>query len=192
MKSPFAFAHTQASSAQAQPFLTRTFAAAAVGFASAYHDDQGILHGVCLVAPQNSMTALVGLSGSGKSTLAKLIAGFWDVKNGTITMGGHDLKEIPLDELYDQVAFVSQDNYLFDDAVRENIRMGRRNATDADVEAAVHEAGCDSFLGDLENGFDTVVGESVAHLSGGMRQDGNLIAPAAPGSVVSVRVVLGG
>ena len=135
-----------------------------------YHDDKEILHGISLRVPQNSMTALVGPSGSGKSTLAKLIAGFWDVKSGAITMGGHDLKEIPLGELYDQVAFVSQDNYLFDDTVRENIRMGRRNATDSEVEAAAHRAGCDSFIGELENGFDTVVGGGGAHLSGGERQ----------------------
>ena len=135
-----------------------------------YHDDKEILHGISLRIPQNNMTALVGPSGSGKSTLAKLIAGFWDVKNGTITMGGHDLKEIPLGELYDQVAFVSQDNYLFDDTVRENIRMGRRSATDSEVEAAAHRAGCGSFIGELENGFDTVVGGGGAHLSGGERQ----------------------
>lgn len=135
-----------------------------------YHDDKEILHGISLSVPQNSMTALVGASGSGKSTLAKLIAGFWDVKSGTVTMGGHDLREIPLDELYNQVAFVSQDNYLFDDTVRENIRMGRRNAADAEVEAAAHNAGCDSFIGELENGFDTVVGGGGAHLSGGERQ----------------------
>ena len=135
-----------------------------------YHDDKEILHGISLAVPQNSMTALVGPSGSGKSTLAKLIAGFWDVKSGAVTMGGHDLKEIPLTELYDQVAFVSQDNYLFDDTVRENIRMGRRNATDIEVEAAAHNAGCDSFIGELENGFDTVVGGGGAHLSGGERQ----------------------
>ena len=135
-----------------------------------YHDDKEILHGVTLSVPQNSMTALVGPSGSGKSTLAKLIAGFWDVKDGEITMGGHDLKEIPLCELYDQVAFVSQDNYLFDDTVRENIHMGRRDATDAEVEAAAHNAGCDSFIGDLENGYDTAVGGGGAHLSGGERQ----------------------
>ncbi len=135
-----------------------------------YHDDKEILYGISLSVPQNSMTALVGASGSGKSTLAKLIAGFWDVKSGTVTMGGHDLREIPLDELYNQVAFVSQDNYLFDDTVRENIRMGRRNAADAEVEAAAHNAGCDSFIGELENGFDTVVGEGGAHLSGGERQ----------------------
>ena len=135
-----------------------------------YHDDEEILHHVSLTIPQNSMTALVGPSGSGKSTLAKLITGFWDVKSGSITMGGHDLKDIPLTQLYDQVAFVSQDNYLFDDTVRENIRMGRRDATDAEVEAAAHAAGCDSFIGTLEQGYDTLVGGGGAHLSGGERQ----------------------
>ena len=135
-----------------------------------YHDGQEILHSVSLSVPQNGMTALVGPSGSGKSTLGKLIAGFWDVKSGSITMGGHDLKDIPLTQLYDQVAYVSQDNYLFDDTVRENIRMGRRGATDAEVEAAAHAAGCDSFLEKLEHGFDTRVGGGGAHLSGGERQ----------------------
>ncbi len=135
-----------------------------------YHDDKEILHNISLSVPQNGMTALVGPSGSGKSTLAKLIAGFWDVKNGTITMGGHDLKEIPLTELYGKVAFVSQDNYLFDDTVRENIRMGRINATDKEVEEAARNAGCDSFINDLENGFETKVSTGGAHLSGGERQ----------------------
>ena len=135
-----------------------------------YHEDKEILHGVSLSIPQNSMTALVGPSGSGKSTLAKLIAGFWDVTDGSIAMGGHDLKDIPLTQLYDQIAFVSQDNYLFDDTVRENIRMGRMSASDAEVEAAAHAAGCDSFLSELEHGYDTVVGGGGAHLSGGERQ----------------------
>ena len=85
-------------------------------------------------------------------------------------MGGHALKEIPLTELYAQVAFVSQDNYLFDDTVRENIRMGRRDATDAEVEAAAQAAGCGSFIAGLEHGFDTMVGGAGAHLSGGERQ----------------------
>ena len=135
-----------------------------------YHEDKEILHGVSLSIPQNSMTALVGPSGSGKSTLAKLIAGFWDMTDGSIAMGGHDLKDIPLTQLYDQIAFVSQDNYLFDDTVRENIRMGRMSASDAEVEAAAHAAGCDSFLSELEHGYDTVVGGGGAHLSGGERQ----------------------
>ena len=135
-----------------------------------YHDDKEILHDISLTIPAGKMTALVGPSGSGKSTLAKLAAGFWDVKNGTITMGGHDLKTIPLTELYEQAAYVSQDNYLFDDTVRENIRMGRLSATDAEVEAAAHAAGCDSFINDLEHGYDTRVGGGGAHLSGGERQ----------------------
>ncbi len=135
-----------------------------------YHADKEILHHVSLSIPENGMTALVGPSGSGKSTLAKLIAGFWDVKDGSISMGGCDLKEIPLTQLYDQTAFVSQDNYLFDDTVRENIRMGRRDATDAEVEAAARASGCDGFIGELEYGYDTVVGGGGAHLSGGERQ----------------------
>lgn len=135
-----------------------------------YHDDKEILHDVSLTIPEGKMTALVGPSGSGKSTLAKLTAGFWDVKTGSITMGGHDLKSIPLDELYAQTAYVSQDNYLFDDTVRENIRMGRLDATDAEVEAAAHAAGCGSFISELEQGYDTRVGGGGAHLSGGERQ----------------------
>lgn len=135
-----------------------------------YHDDKEILHDVSLSIPAGKMTALVGPSGSGKSTLAKLAAGFWDVKQGTITLGGCDLKSIPLTQLYEQTAYVSQDNYLFDDTVRENIRMGRLNATDAEVEAAAHAAGCDSFIHELENGYDTRVGGGGAHLSGGERQ----------------------
>ena len=100
-----------------------------------YHEGQEILHDVSLNIPAGIMTAFVGPSGSGKSTIAKLIAGFWDVQSGHITLGGHDLREIPLTQLYDQTAFVTQDNYLFDESIRENIRMGRPGATDAQVEA---------------------------------------------------------
>ena len=135
-----------------------------------YHDDKEILHDVSLSIPAGKMTALVGPSGSGKSTLAKLAAGFWDVKHGSITLGGRELTDIPLEQLYAQVAFVSQENYLFDDTVRENIRMGRLNATDAEVEAAAHAAGCDGFIAELEHGYDTRVGGGGAHLSGGERQ----------------------
>ena len=135
-----------------------------------YHADKEILHDVSLTIPAGKMTALVGPSGSGKSTIAKLAAGFWDVKQGTITLGGRDLKTIPLQQLYEQTAYVSQDNYLFDDTVRENIRMGRLNATDAEVEAAAHAAGCDRFIQELEHGYDTRVGGGGAHLSGGERQ----------------------
>ena len=140
-------------------------------------DEEGNVEGITTAVDHVNMDiqpgefiAILGHNGSGKSTLAKLIAGFWDVKNGIITMGNHDLKEIPLTELYDQVAFVSQDNYLFDDTIRENIRMGRRSATDTEVEAAAHAAGCDQLIKELEKGYDTLVGGGGAHLSGGERQ----------------------
>ena len=123
-----------------------------------------------LTIPAGTMTAFVGPSGSGKSTIAKLIAGFWDVSAGAITLGEQDLKKIPLPQLYDQVAFVSQDNYLFDESVRENIRMGRPTATDQEVEAVAKAAGCDDFIRALEQGYDTIVGGGGAHLSGGEQQ----------------------
>ena len=135
-----------------------------------YHEDKEILHDISLSIPAGTTTAFVGPSGSGKSTIAKLIGGFWDVKQGSITLGGHDLKEIPLPQLYDQVAFVSQDNYLFDETVRENIRMGNPSASDAEVETVAKAAGCDRFIRSLENGYETVVGGGGAHLSGGDRQ----------------------
>lgn len=135
-----------------------------------YHEDKEILHDISLSIPAGTMTAFVGPSGSGKSTIAKLIGGFWDVKHGSIALGGHDLKEIPLPQLYDQVAFVSQDNYLFDETVRENIRMGNPSASDAEVEEVAKAAGCDGFIRSLENGYETVVGGGGAHLSGGERQ----------------------
>lgn len=135
-----------------------------------YHEGEEILHGVNLLIPAGTMTAFVGPSGSGKSTIAKLIAGFWDVKEGEISLGGHNLKEIPLNQLYDQVAFVSQDNYLFDTSIRENIRMGKMTATDEEVVEVAKAAGCDDFIRSLENGYDTLVGSGGAHLSGGERQ----------------------
>lgn len=135
-----------------------------------YHKDKEILHDISLSIPAGTMTAFVGPSGSGKSTIAKLIGGFWDVKQGSITLGGHDLKEIPLPQLYDQVAFVSQENYLFNENVRENIRMGNPSASDAEVEAVAKAAGCDGFIRSLENGYETVLGGGGTHLSGGERQ----------------------
>ena len=135
----------------------------------AYHEKE-ILHGVSLTIPQGSVTALVGPSGSGKSTIARLISSLWDVKSGKITLGGVDLKDLPLDELNNRIAYVSQDNYLFNRSIRENIRMGRKDATDAEVEDAAKRSGCHEFILGLEHGYDTVVGSSGGHLSGGERQ----------------------
>lgn len=135
-----------------------------------YHQDQRVLEDVSLLFPAHSMTALVGPSGSGKSTIAKLIAGFWDVKEGTVSIGGTDIRNIPLTQLYDEVAFVSQDNYLFDETIRENIRMGRPSAPDSEVERVAKAAGCDTFIRELEQGYNTRVGSGGTHLSGGERQ----------------------
>ena len=129
-----------------------------------------VLHDVNLAIRPGTMTALVGPSGSGKSTVAKLIAGFWDVTSGSITLGGYELKDIPLSEISDQISYVSQDNYLFNRSIRENIRMGRPGATDAEVEQAAKHSGCDAFIRKLDNGYDTIVGSAGSHLSGGERQ----------------------
>ena len=129
-----------------------------------------ILHGINMTLPQGSYTAFVGPSGSGKSTIARLIASLWDVDSGSIKIGGVDIKDLSLQEYNNRVAYVSQDNFLFDLSVRDNIRLGRQGATDAEVEEIARKAGCYDFIMSLENGFDTIVGGSGAHLSGGERQ----------------------
>jgi ATP-binding cassette subfamily B protein len=120
--------------------------------------------------PEGSFVALVGPSGSGKSTIARLIAALWDVNGGSISLGGKDIRQIPQEAYVDRVAFVSQDNYLFNMTVRENIRLGRPGATDREVEQAARDSGCHEFILGLENGYDTLVGSSGGHLSGGERQ----------------------
>ena len=136
-----------------------------------YNDDgDNVIQHINLAIKPGTVTALVGPSGSGKSTITKLIAGFWDVGCGSITLGGKDLRTIPQKQLADQIAYVSQDNYLFDDTIRENIRMGRLSASDTEVEEAAKAAGCDAFIRSLENGYDTNVGGAGGHLSGGERQ----------------------
>ena len=129
-----------------------------------------VLHGISMNLPQGSYTAFVGPSGSGKSTIARLIASLWDVDSGSIEIGGVNIKNLSLEEYNRRVAYVSQDNFLFDLSVRENIRLGRLDATDSDVEEIAKKSGCYDFIMSLENGFDTIVGGSGAHLSGGERQ----------------------
>lgn len=134
------------------------------------YGEKEVLHGINLCIPEGKVTALVGPSGSGKSTIAKLVASLWDVGDGSITLGGVDLRELSTEDYNRQVAYVSQDSFLFNTTVRENIRMGRPGASDAEVEQVARDSGCYDFITELENGFDTVVGGSGAHLSGGERQ----------------------
>ncbi|MBQ8136890.1 MAG: ATP-binding cassette domain-containing protein, partial [Clostridia bacterium] len=134
------------------------------------YKDKEVLHGVSMEIPEGNFVALVGPSGSGKSTIARLIASLWDVSSGSITLGGKDIRDIPQEAYADKIAFVSQDNYLFNMTVRENIRLGRPSATDAEVEQAAKASGCHEFILGLEKGYDTLVGSSGGHLSGGERQ----------------------
>lgn len=136
----------------------------------AYEKESPLLENVNLLIPEKTITAFVGPSGGGKSTITKLIAGFWDVTKGTITLGGDNIRDIPLEQLMDQIAYISQDNYLFDETVLENIRMGKPSATDAQVYQAAKDCGCYEFISHLEKGFQTVVGGAGGHLSGGERQ----------------------
>lgn len=135
----------------------------------AYHEKE-VLHGVSLHIEPGTVNALVGPSGSGKSTIARLIASLWDVDSGSISLGGVDIRTLPLKECTDRIAYVSQDNYLFDLSVMDNIRMGRKGATDEEVMAAAKACGCHEFIMGLEKGYQTICGSSGGHLSGGERQ----------------------
>ena len=134
------------------------------------YKDKEVLHGISMEIPAGSFVALVGPSGSGKSTIARLIASLWDVESGGIFLGGKDIRKIPQEIYAEKFAFVSQDNYLFNMSVRENIRLGSPTATDTEVEEVAKKAGCHDFILSLEKGYDTMVGSSGGHLSGGERQ----------------------
>lgn len=129
-----------------------------------------VLHGVDLKLPEGSFTALVGPSGGGKSTVAKLISRFWDVTSGEITLGGVNIKNMPLAQLSGYVSFVTQDNFLFRCSLLENIRLGNPNATDEQVKEAARAAQCEEFIAKLPQGYDTPAGEAGKRLSGGEKQ----------------------
>ena len=114
--------------------------------------------------------ALVGPSGTGKSTVVNLLLRQWDPQQGSISIGGHDLREFPLADLQRLFAVVSQRSFIFNDTIRENIRMGRHDATDAEIEAAAKEAGLADFIAASPDGFDTQCGERGSKISGGQRQ----------------------
>ena len=134
-----------------------------------YHKKE-VLHGIDMKIDDGNVVALVGPSGSGKSTIAKLIAGLWDTLEGNILIGGVNTKEIPLDVQNKFIAYVSQDNYLFDLSIRENIRLGNPKASDKEVEEIAKKSGCHDFIMNLSDGYETVVGGAGGHLSGGERQ----------------------
>ena len=141
-----------------------------VSFSYGGSDGKDVLHHLDLTIPQGKFTALVGPSGGGKSTIARLVARFWDVTGGSITLGGRDIRALPLKQLSREISFVTQDNFLFDCSLKENIRLGRPGASDEEVFAAAKAAQCDEFIGRLEHGWDTAAGDAGKQLSGGERQ----------------------
>ena len=134
------------------------------------YKDKEVLHGINMDIKQGEIVAIVGPSGSGKSTIARLIDSLWDVDSGSITYGGVNIRDLPLKFYTGQIAYVAQDNYLFDMSVKENIRLGKAGATDEEVINAAKATGCHEFILGLENGYDTIVGGAGGHLSGGERQ----------------------
>ena len=138
-----------------------------VGFA---YDKKKVLDGVSFTAREGEVTALVGPSGSGKSTCARLAARLWDVTEGTIRVGGVDISTVDPEALLTDYSMVFQDVVLFDDTVMENIRLGKRGATDQEVRTAAEAANCGEFIRRLPQGYDTPIGENGAKLSGGERQ----------------------
>ena len=141
-----------------------------VSFSYGGSDGKEVLHHLDLTIPQGKFTALVGPSGGGKSTIARLAARFWDVTGGAITLGGRDIRELPLKQFSREISFVTQDNFLFDCSLKENIRLGRPGASDEEVFAAARAAQCEEFIGRLEHGWDTAAGDAGKQLSGGERQ----------------------
>ena len=133
-------------------------------------EENMVLKDVNLVIEPGTMTALVGPSGGGKSTIGKLIAGFWDVNSGKITIDGTELSQLSQEQIANSIAYVAQDNFLFNDTIMENIRIGRQGASDEEVIAIAKACGCHEFIMQLENGYETVAGDMGGHLSGGERQ----------------------
>jgi len=134
------------------------------------YDDKEVLHEVSFVAKENTVTGLVGESGAGKSTLAKLLIRFWDIKAGAVKIGDVNISDLPVATLMNAISYVSQDIFLFNTTIMENIRMGRPGATDDEIIAMAKIAQCHDFILAAEHGYQTVVGGAGDKLSGGQRQ----------------------
>ena len=139
-----------------------------VGFK--YSDDTDVLKDVSFTAKQGEVTALIGPSGGGKTTISRLAARFWDVNEGKITLGGEDISKVDPETLLSDYSIVFQDVTLFNNTVKENIRIGREGASDEDIRRAAQLANCEEFINKLPNGYDTFIGENGSELSGGERQ----------------------
>ncbi|MDD3403232.1 MAG: ABC transporter ATP-binding protein [Hespellia sp.] len=135
----------------------------------AYQEEE-VLHGISLHIEPGTLNAFVGESGSGKSTLAKLLVHFYDLKQGHIRIGNQDIAKMSIEELNNQISYVSQEQFLFNTSLMENIRLGKKNASDAEVIEAAHKAQCDEFLNRIEGGIMAMAGDSGKQLSGGERQ----------------------
>ncbi len=134
------------------------------------YEDTDVLKDVCFTVPQNTITALVGPSGAGKTTVANLIARFWDVDSGEILIGGCDIKDLKTDRLLSYISMVFQEVYLFNDSIINNIKFGNKDAAKEEVISAAKAAQCHEFIEKLPDGYDTIVGEGGATLSGGEKQ----------------------
>ncbi|MDR2649370.1 MAG: ABC transporter ATP-binding protein/permease [Clostridiales bacterium] len=134
------------------------------------YNDADVIRNVSLTIPQNSVTAFAGPSGSGKTTISRLIARFWDVREGEILIGGRNIREIDPERLMSYMSFVFQDVVLFNDTVMNNIRIGKKDSSDEEVYAAAKLARCDGFIREMPDGYETVIGENGSTLSGGERQ----------------------
>lgn len=135
-----------------------------------YDGEKKVIDNLSMEIKESSVSALVGPSGSGKSTIAKLIAGFWNADSGSIKIGNVETKDLSLEKLSSLISFVSQDNFLFDMTIKENIRLGNKEATDEEIIEVCKKSACHDFIMNLSNGYDTRVGEGGGHLSGGERQ----------------------
>lgn len=136
----------------------------------AYDRSNDVLNGISFKAAENQLTAIVGDSGGGKSTIAKLIAGFWNVGSGEILIGKNNINDMPLKQNMELVTYVSQENFLFNKTVLENLKMAKEDATMDEIQKACEKASCHDFIMSLPNGYETVVGEGGANLSGGEKQ----------------------
>ena len=134
------------------------------------YKDYSVINGVSFTAKQGEITALIGPSGSGKTTLTKLAARFWDIQQGRILLGGVDISRIDPETLLKNYAIVFQDVVLFNSSVKDNIRIGRKGASDEEIEKAAKIARCDEFIQRMPDGIDTIIGENGERLSGGERQ----------------------